>query len=104
MLTLLANSDSIRYKTIRFFFSVSTNVGKKIKTRRQRNDEKNLRVLFERVLEKGAMPPDKARPIWERFIRLDLCLARTGGSLNRVENVETRMHKVGYTLYGTEVL
>ncbi|CAN0184375.1 unnamed protein product [Ascophyllum nodosum] len=60
----------------------------------QRNDEKNLRVLFERVLEKGAMPPDKARPVWERFIQLELCLASSGGRLDRVEDVEARMNEV----------
>ncbi|CAM9511968.1 unnamed protein product, partial [Discosporangium mesarthrocarpum] len=60
----------------------------------QRNDNENLRVLFERVLDPSAMPPDKARPVWERFVELELCMASSGGNLDKVEAVEARMRQV----------
>lgn len=60
----------------------------------QRNDEENLRVLFERVLDPSAMPPEKARVVWERFVQLELCMASTGGNLNKAEAVEARMRQV----------
>ena len=60
----------------------------------QRNDEDNLRVLFERVLHPSAMPAERARLVWERFVQLELCLSRTGGSLMKAQNVENRMNQV----------
>lgn len=59
-----------------------------------RNEEENLRVLFERVLDPSAMPVSKARPVWERFVELELCLSRTGGSLSKTQAVEARMQQV----------
>lgn len=55
-------------------------------------------MLLERVLEKGVMLPDKAEPFWERFVQLEMCLARTGGSLGRVEKVEARIQEVSGVL------
>lgn len=60
----------------------------------QRNDEENLLVLFERVLHPSAMPAERARLVWERFVQLELCLSRTGGSLIKAQNVENRMNQV----------
>ncbi|CAM9717905.1 unnamed protein product [Scytosiphon promiscuus] len=60
----------------------------------QRNDEDNLRVLFERVLHPSAMPAEKARLVWERFVELELCLSSTGGSLLKAQQVESRMNQV----------
>lgn len=40
-------------------------------------------MLFERVLHPSAMPAEKARLVWERFVQLELCLSRTGGSLTK---------------------
>lgn len=40
------------------------------------------------------MPSDKAEPFWERFVQLEMCLARTGGSLGKVEKVEARIQEV----------
>lgn len=34
------------------------------------------------------------RPIWERFVELELCLSKGGGSLMRVQAVEARMQQV----------
>ncbi|CAN0328821.1 unnamed protein product, partial [Scytosiphon promiscuus] len=59
----------------------------------QRNDEDNLRVLFERVLHPSAMPAEKARLVWERFVELELCLSSTGGSLSKAQQVESRMNQ-----------
>ncbi|CAN0521120.1 unnamed protein product, partial [Ectocarpus sp. 8 AP-2014] len=56
----------------------------------QRNDEENLRVLFERVLHPSAMPAERARLVWERFVQLELCLSSTGGSLAKAQHVERR--------------
>lgn len=63
------------------------------RARCQRNDQGNLRVLFERVLD-STMSPGKARPLWERFVELELCQARDGGNLVRAEAVEARMRQV----------
>ncbi|CBN77606.1 conserved unknown protein [Ectocarpus siliculosus] len=60
----------------------------------QRNDEENLRVLFERVLHPSAMPAERARLVWERFVQLELCLSSTGGSLAKAQDVERRMNQV----------
>lgn len=60
----------------------------------QRNDEENLRVVFERVLHPSAMPAERARLVWERFVQLELCLSRTGGSLIKAQDVENRMDQV----------
>ncbi|CAM9780705.1 unnamed protein product, partial [Hapterophycus canaliculatus] len=60
----------------------------------QRNDEDNLRVLFERVLHPSAMPTEKAKLVWERFVELELCLSSTGGSLSKAQEVESRMNQV----------
>lgn len=65
-----------------------------MRNKRQRNDEDNLRVLFERVLHPSAMPAERARLVWERFVQLELCLSRTGGSLVKAQNVEDRMNQV----------
>jgi Suppressor of forked protein (Suf) len=38
---------------------------------RQR-DAANLRVLLERVLAAGALPPERAGSVWDRFVELEL--------------------------------
>ena len=40
------------------------------------------------------MPPSKARPVWERSVQLELCLASTGGSLSKAEAVAARINQV----------
>lgn len=51
-------------------------------------------MLFERVLHPYGMPPERARPVWERFVQLEMCLSKTGGSLSKVQSIENRMNEV----------
>lgn len=37
---------------------------------------------------------NELRPVWERFVELELCLSKGGGSLARAQVVEARMQQV----------
>ncbi|KAF5371988.1 hypothetical protein D9615_008143 [Tricholomella constricta] len=52
------------------------------------NDENNARALFERVI--GAFPPERARPLWERWARYEYQY----GDLDAAQKLEKRIAEV----------
>ncbi|KAI0751807.1 hypothetical protein C8Q80DRAFT_1218415 [Daedaleopsis nitida] len=52
------------------------------------NDENNARALFERVI--GTFPPDKARPLWDRWARYEYQY----GDISTAHKFEKRMSEV----------
>ncbi|CAI5733354.1 unnamed protein product [Hyaloperonospora brassicae] len=52
------------------------------------NDDNNMRSLFEKVL--SVMPPEKSRPIWDRYVEFEHTMVASGGDLTTVAKVEAR--------------
>jgi hypothetical protein len=52
------------------------------------SEDNNMRALFENIIL--SVPKEKARPVWDMYLDYELRRAQSGGSLEKVANVEAR--------------